>query len=232
MPKVKDEYLQNNQEQILDAAHRVCMQKPVYAITMRDVITEMGWSQGTIYRYFKNVHDILFELINRQTAHLSVREDVDKILSLPKPPEYIVSKILDLVTRTLMMNTKEFSKMIFEYTALIVNQPEYLEPFTENVKIEADMQYLQKRTLEYIISNIENGYFKPLVSIQDIFEFIETSIDGIQRDIVLHQCYQLEVYTTFIPKKLDPQKLMNVLCKSVIYLLGGDYDKVKDSHLG
>ena len=47
----------------------------------------------------------------------------------------------------------------------ILDQPEYLEPFTENVKIEADMQYLQKRTLEYIVSNIENGYFKPLVSI-------------------------------------------------------------------
>jgi len=26
--------------------------------------------------------------------------------------------------------------------------------------------------------------------------------------------------------------LMNVLYKNVIYLLGGDYDKVKDSHLG
>jgi len=25
---------------------------------------------------------------------------------------------------------------------------------------------------------------------------------------------------------------MNVLYKNVIYLLGGDYDKVKDSHLG
>ena len=126
----------------MNAAHRVCLAKLVYPITMRDVITEMGWRQGTIYRYFKNVHYIIFELINRQTAHLSVREDVDKILSLPEPPKCVVSKILDLVTRTLMMNTKEFSKMIFKYTALIVDQPEYLEPFTENVKIEADMQYL------------------------------------------------------------------------------------------
>lgn len=76
------------------------MQKPVYSITMRDVITEMGWSQGTIYRYFKNVDDILFELINRQTAHLHVKEKVDAILSLPEPPESIVAGILDLVTRT------------------------------------------------------------------------------------------------------------------------------------
>ena len=124
MPKVKDEYLQNNREQILDAAYRVCMQKSIYSITMRDIITEMGWSQGTIYRYFKNVHYILFELINRQTAHLHVKEEVDAILSLPEPPESIIAKILDLVTQTTMVNTKEFGKMLFEYTALIANQPE------------------------------------------------------------------------------------------------------------
>lgn len=115
--------------------------------------------------------------------------------------------------------------MFFEYTALIVNQPEYLDPFTKKVKIEADLQYLQKRTLEYIVSQIESGYFKPLMPIEDIFAFIETSIDGIQRDIILHQCYQLEVYSAFISKKLDPQKLMNALCRSVIYLLGGDSGK-------
>lgn len=224
MPRVNHEYLQDKREQILDAACRVCVRKPVYSITMRDIITEIGWSQGTIYRYFKNVHYILFELINRQTAHLHVKEEVDAILSLPEPPERIIVRILDLVTRTTLMNTKEFGKMIFEYTALIGNQPEYLEPFTENVKIEADMHYLQKKTLAYIVTQIESGYFKPLVPVRDLFEFIETSIDGIQRDIILHQCYQLEVYTTFIPKKLDPQRLMSVLCKSVIHLLGGNTD--------
>lgn len=43
--------------------------KPVYSITMRDIITETGWSQGAIYRYFKNVHYILFELIHDQQDH-------------------------------------------------------------------------------------------------------------------------------------------------------------------
>ena len=224
MPKVKDEYLQDKREQILNAAYRVCMQKPVYAITMRDIITEIGWSQGAIYRYFKSVHDIFFELINRQTAHLYVKEEVDTILSLPEPAECIVSKILDLVTQTSMMNIKEFGKMYFEYSALIANQPEYLEPFSQKVKIATDLQYLQKRTLEYIVAHVKSGYFKPLMPIEDIFLFIGTSIDGIQRDIVLHQCYQVGTYTTTMPKELDPQKLMNLLCKSVIYLLGGNSD--------
>lgn len=222
MPRVNEEYLQDKREQILDAAYRVCMQKPIYSITMRDIITEIGWSQGAIYRYFKNIHDVLFELINRQTAHLYVKEEVDAILSLPESPESIIAKILDLVNRTSLMNIKEFGKMYFEYTALIVNQPEYLEPFTQKVKIEGDLQYLQKRTLEYIVSQIESGYFKPLIPIEDVFAFIETSIDGIQRDIILHQCYQLEVYSTFVTKKLDSQKLMNALSQSVLYLLGGN----------
>lgn len=225
MPRVKDEYLQDKREQISDAAYRVCMQKPVYSITMRDIITETGWSQGAIYRYFKNVHYILFELINRQTAHLYVEEEVDKILLLPQSPESIVAKILDLVTQTTMVNTKEFGKLLFEYTALIANQPEYLEPFAQNVKIASDIRYLQKRALEYIVTQIESGYFKPLMPIEDIFTFIGTSIDGIERDLILVQCYQVGTYTTSMPKDLDPQKLMNVLCKSVIYLLGGNSDK-------
>ena len=226
MPKVKDEYLQDKREQILDAAHRVCMQKPIYSITMRDIITEIGWSQGAIYRYFKNVHFILFELINRQTAYLSVREEVDTILALPEAPERIIAKILDLVTRTSMMNMKEFGKMIFEYSALIASQPEYLEPFYQNVKISAELYYLQKRTFEYVVSQVEGNYFHPLMPVQDIFTFIETSIDGIERDLVMVQCCHVVTDTYSMTKELDPQKLMNALCRSVIYLIGGDYDKI------
>ena len=222
MPKVKEEYLQDKREQILDAAYRICMRKPVYSITMRDIITEIGWSQGAIYRYFKNVHFILFELINRQTAHLYIREEVDAILSLPEPPEHIIAKILDLITRSSMMNINEFGKTYFEYSALIANQPEYLEPFTQNVKIARELQYLQKKTTEYIVAQVEKGYFKPQMPVQDIFTFIGTSIDGIERDLVLVQCYRLGTYTTSIPHDFDPEKLMKVLCKSVIYLLGGN----------
>ena len=225
MPKVKDEYLQDKRDQILNAAYRVCMQKPVYAITMRDIITEIGWSQGAIYRYFKNVHSILFELINRQTAHLKVREEVDAILALPESPECIIAKILDLVTRTSMMNVKEFGKMFFEYSALIANQPEYLEPFYQNVKIAAELHYLQKRTFEYVVSQVESNYFHPLMPVQDIFAFIETSIDGIERDLVLVQCCHVATDTYSMLKEFDPQKLMNALSISVIYLIGGDPDK-------
>ena len=56
---------------------------------------------GNNLSYFKNVHSILFELINRQTAHLKVREEVDTILALPEVPERIIAKIMDLINRSL-----------------------------------------------------------------------------------------------------------------------------------
>ena len=219
MPKVKDEYLQDKREQILDAAHRVCMRKPVYSITMRDIIAETGWSQGAIYRYFKNVHLILFELMNRLTAGLNVKEETDRILALPAAPERIIAEILNLVTRSTMTNAKELGKMIFEYTALIANQPEYNEPFYENVKISGDLQYLQNKTFEFLVSRIDAGYFKPIVPVEDIFSFAGMTIDGIQRDLTLAQNCSFD---TPVFNKINPQKLMNVLCKSLIYLLGGD----------
>lgn len=225
MPKVQNEYLQGKREQILDAAYRVSMQKPVYSITMRDIITETGWSQGAIYRYFKNVHSILFELINRQTAHIEVREEVDTILALPEVPERIIAKIMDLITRTSMMNINEYGKMILEYSSLIATQPEYLEPFYQNVRIPAELYYLQKRTFEYVVSQVETGYFHPLMPVEDIFAFIETSIDGIERDLVLVQCCKGTTDNYSMLKELDPQKLMSALCKSVICLLGGDPEK-------
>lgn len=226
MPKVQDEYLQDKREQILDAAHRVCMRKAVYAITMRDIINEIGCSQGAIYRYFKNVHSIIFELINRQTAHLKIREEADAILAQPEVPERIIINIMDLITRTSIMNINEYGKMILEYSSLIATQPEYLEPFCQNVRIPAELYYLQKRTFEYVVSQVESGYFHPLIPVQDIFAFVETAIDGIERNLVLvERCQDATIDTYSMLKDLDPQKLMDALCKSVICLLGGDPDK-------
>ena len=37
MPKVQDEYLQDKREQILDAAYRVSMQKPIYIRIYRNI---------------------------------------------------------------------------------------------------------------------------------------------------------------------------------------------------
>ena len=67
-----------------------------------------------------------------------------------------------------------------------------------------------------------SGYFKPLMPVENMFAFTAVSTDGIERDLILTQSCQVETHPISAIKDIDPQRLMNVLCKSVIYLLGGN----------
>ena len=49
MPKVSDAYFEKKRNEILDAAYAVAMEKPVYTVSMRDIIQRSGLSQGGIY---------------------------------------------------------------------------------------------------------------------------------------------------------------------------------------
>ena len=48
MPKVKNEYLENKRNQILDAAFAVSKRKPAFDITMTDIVSQTGMSQGGV----------------------------------------------------------------------------------------------------------------------------------------------------------------------------------------
>ena len=63
MPRVSEEYLAGKRKEITDAAHRVCLRKPVSMVTMTDIINETGMAQGNIYRYYKDLDAIFSAMI-------------------------------------------------------------------------------------------------------------------------------------------------------------------------
>ena len=62
MPKVTEEYLESKRSMIVDCAYKVCLRKPVEMVTISDVIAETGLSQGGIYRFYKDLDEILSEI--------------------------------------------------------------------------------------------------------------------------------------------------------------------------
>lgn len=52
MPKVTTKYLTDRKDFILECTNEVLKEKPLYQITMRDIIKKAGFSQGAIYRYY------------------------------------------------------------------------------------------------------------------------------------------------------------------------------------
>ena len=81
MPKVSNAYKEEKNTQILDAALNIFMNKPLYEITMLDVVNKLGASKGGVYRYFTDIDHIIVTLINRETEELDYRADIDRIIS-------------------------------------------------------------------------------------------------------------------------------------------------------
>lgn len=220
MPKVDDNYVKQKQEGILDAAFAVCMKKPVYEVRMKDIIAESGLSQGGIYRYYKNVDEILFALLSRGNGGIDVKEPMDTILALQAPPEQVIAEIFTLICVTVLNNIVGYGKIYMEFTAIIANNPDKYADYRSVIDLSASSGYILEKTYIYVEKNVKNGYFTPKLPIQDILNLMITSFNGIERDVLIGECYQ--VGNHLHPKsKVDVKKLTQTLCMSFICLLGG-----------
>lgn len=63
MPKVDVTYFQERKKYILDCTLQVLSEKPLQQVNMRDIIRKTGFSQGTIYNYYKNIDEIMSVII-------------------------------------------------------------------------------------------------------------------------------------------------------------------------
>ena len=72
MPKVSEEYFEKKRQLITEAAYQLCLRKPVEMITISDVISEAGLSQGAIYRYYDSLDDILADVLTRVRSDYNI----------------------------------------------------------------------------------------------------------------------------------------------------------------
>ena len=225
LPKVNEEYTKQKINHILNAAKDIALNKPLYEVSMRDIITRSGLSQGGIYRYFSNIDEIYIALINRDCNLLNVEEQINMILDSNDCPEMIISKLLWLWKRLVLDNLVGVGKIYYELCTMYVNDKSRLNKFVFNIKLSSKETYLQEKSISYIISQIENNYFTPKFDITDISHFLVVSLDGIIRDLILSKYYGANE-TFSLAKGLDENKLMYVTITSLILLLGGNVNNI------
>ena len=81
MPKVSEEYIEKKKKEIIEAAYRVCMRKPVASVDMKDIIEEAGFSHGVIYRYYKDLDEVLRDRVFSLNSEYRIDSKLDEILS-------------------------------------------------------------------------------------------------------------------------------------------------------
>ena len=189
MPKVKNEYLENKRNQILDAAFAVCKRKPAYDITMTDIVSETGMSQGGVYKYFNNIDLVLAALIDKANLQGNYMEQIDEIMESDNASDVILHNLFLVSEQYFSDMLISYNKILFELSTFFTYNPERHERINKNVTTTSTFGYLMQCASSIMITGVERGDFMPVLPVKDIMAFIIASFDGIIRDVSLSKCY-------------------------------------------
>ena len=217
MPKVKDGYLQEKRNEILNAAFEVCKRKPTYDVTMSDIVAETGMSQGGVYKYFNNIYSVFAALIDNANLKGNQIERIDEIMISDEKPEIKLEKLFTVSDAYFSEMLISYNKILFELSTLSLQNPEIGKKINEETTTASVFAYLTHCVSDLIIKQVETGYFKPIVHVVDVLAFIVSSFDGIIRDVTLNKCYNKK--SDDIPD-FDEKKLIRCLYLSTLKLLG------------
>jgi AcrR family transcriptional regulator len=93
---LREEQPQLAEEKILDAAEKAFIELGVSAAGMAEIAEAAGCSRGTLYRYFKNRHELHLAYVRREGRAISARVQA-RVSDLEDPVERTVAYILGAV---------------------------------------------------------------------------------------------------------------------------------------
>ena len=217
MPKINEEYLLEKRKEILRAAFEVCKRKPAYEVTMSDIVAETGMSQGGVYKYFNNIYSVYAALIDDANLAGNPVERIDEIMNSEKSPEIKLQELFTVSEDYFSEMLISYNKILYELGTFCQQNPEYDRQIHEQTTATPVFPYLAHSVAELIVTQVQTGYFKPLVPSEDILTFVVSSFDGIIRDVTLNKCYNLQTDDAAV---FDEKKLINCLYLSTLKLLG------------
>lgn len=238
MAKVSDDYYEWKKAKIIDAALEVCKRKTVSSVTMQDIIDESGMSQGGIYRYYKNIDEILTDLLSRirreqvgSTERLAQAIDRQielsgEIRQLPLTEENIARRRKLIVGTIKEMHTiwaEEMKKYLYphkkiqqEFTVLADNFPDRARAIFSNAQPEA---VIDGRIIEELTTEIKAGVITPRIPLEDFLEYNAAVYEGIIKRAISSCCYQRNANAD-TEYKYDFKKAYGTFASSSVFFLG------------
>lgn len=215
MPKVKPEHTERKKAEILEAAKRVCKDKPLYEVAMRDIVVESGMSQGGVYKYFSNIDDVFVAILNQETLTHHVKEKVEVLFQSQNHALDKLNQFLQLIGEHIEATILTDGSIYYEIITLYSKDPERFEQIKDQLDEVSNLQYLQKAFTEFLLDQLNNGQFKTTMDKDEILTLIEVYMTGLvqQPDLSAKQPNEAT-------KKISVQ--INVLSSALQKLLAGD----------
>ena len=190
MPKVKQEYVAEKERSIVDAAIRVCKFKPVYAVTLRDVVKECGISQGGLYHYFKDIDEIFAEILNRYLAENKIDEAEYNIFESDKPLDEIIISAFAVLGQMIDDIANQYGSLIIELNSIYLNEPERGKKVVSRISNHSDMEVFYDKTFSLIETHIANDDCELAVPIEHLKLLVDVTMSGIQQAVTFSQKFR------------------------------------------
>jgi AcrR family transcriptional regulator len=183
MPKVTDEYLSEKKNIILECTEEILKDKPIYLISMRDIIKKAEFSQGVIYRYYSNLDEIYIDFINKHTTYNLLEEKIDALLCSGQNEKTILAECIIAIGEYLEELLKSVSgKTFYELMALYSYDLEKRKKVFPQLKFKQSLEYAQKKIVQFVQKNVDDGIFRFKIPMSSIITFVSCFIDGVAQN--------------------------------------------------
>lgn len=187
MPKVTDEYLAGKRNFILECTNKILREKPLYQITMRDIIKKAGFSQGVIYRYYANIDEIYIDLINKNPIPNLLEQRIDYLVSSEQTIKSVVSDCIVSIGEYIEELLKSIGgKTCFELLVTYAYDAEKRNVIFPKLQFKQSLEYAQNKIVEYLMQKIQQGVLQTSISVNSISMFTGISIDGIMQSVAMN----------------------------------------------
>jgi AcrR family transcriptional regulator len=185
MPKVTEAYIAGKKNLILECTEEILKEKPLYQMTMRDIIKKAGFSQGVIYRYYANLDEIFIDFINRHTTSYDLEQQIDTLLGSELPATTILTECLVAMGQYVAELLQSIvGKTFFELLVMYSSDPEKSSTILPELKFRQSLEYAQYKTVQFALASVEKGVFTPQIPVASIIQFVSVFIDGIAQHAV------------------------------------------------
>ncbi|HBU12475.1 MAG TPA: hypothetical protein DEB31_07030 [Clostridiales bacterium] len=191
MPKVDETYFEKKRNAILDAAEEICAAKPLYKLTMKDVIRRTGLSPGAVYASFSDIDEVIIALINRLSDDVDFVEETDRILRDAVLPEEKITALCKYLVKLIYATVDGKGKLYYEL-ATITTDSARTQKLKKGIHEMQMYGYVQATLVGIVEEYAACGYFTPAVALKSVYAFGVAFIDGLLRDLTLVRCYNAE----------------------------------------
>ena len=221
MPRVTEEYYEKKRREIVDAAYRVCTRKPITSVEMKDIIAETGFSHGVIYRYYKDLDEVLKDLVITINGENKIDDRLDEILVKADPDEWetTVYDICSMLADQMKTVGTDLLKVSIYSDMLAMTDPERALNIAQRLgkDEQSPLLYATVVTEKFLNDVIRHNGLKPVSSVDEIIQFMIVNYHGIQTGYVLTECFKVP----HVEGKYKPEDMFRNLAKSVILMMGG-----------